>query len=283
MTEKEYIIFCDESDREGKYYSNFYGGLIVGTSNYQRVTDLLNKKKQELNLYGKVKWEKVTGRYLLKYVELIECFFDEVVKTNVKVRIMFRQNVQTPKGLRAEQVEMQYFLLYYQFIKHAFGLEFIEAIDAGTRLRLYFDLFPDTREKAEVFKGFLYALQKFRKFNAARISIAREDIAEVRTEDHVLLQCLDVVLGAMAFRLNDKHKAKPKGMKKRASRTRAKETLYKTILKQIRRIHPRFNIGVTTSLGETLTAKWTDPYLHWSFLPRNAQYDPRLTKQSRKK
>jgi hypothetical protein len=32
MTEKEYIIFCDESDRFGKYYSNFYGGVIVGPS-----------------------------------------------------------------------------------------------------------------------------------------------------------------------------------------------------------------------------------------------------------
>ena len=27
MTEKEYIIFCDESDKRGKYYSNFYGGV----------------------------------------------------------------------------------------------------------------------------------------------------------------------------------------------------------------------------------------------------------------
>jgi len=25
MPEKECLIFCDESDRTGKYYSNFYG------------------------------------------------------------------------------------------------------------------------------------------------------------------------------------------------------------------------------------------------------------------
>jgi hypothetical protein len=32
MPEKEYIIFCDESDASGKYYSNFYGGVLVGSS-----------------------------------------------------------------------------------------------------------------------------------------------------------------------------------------------------------------------------------------------------------
>lgn len=58
--EKEYIIFCDESDREGRYYSNFYGGVIVGASNYERITRLLNEKKSELNLFGEVKWAKVT-------------------------------------------------------------------------------------------------------------------------------------------------------------------------------------------------------------------------------
>ncbi len=32
MPEKEYLIFCDESDTVGAYYSNFYGGVMVGSS-----------------------------------------------------------------------------------------------------------------------------------------------------------------------------------------------------------------------------------------------------------
>ena len=32
MSDKEYIIFCDESDVAGKYYSNFYGGVLVGSA-----------------------------------------------------------------------------------------------------------------------------------------------------------------------------------------------------------------------------------------------------------
>lgn len=103
--EKEYIIFCDESDKEGKYYSNFYGGLIVGASHYERVTAYLNIIKQEQNLYGEVKWEKVTQRYLQKYETLIRHFFREVASKHVKVRIMFQQNAFKPKGLSFEQID----------------------------------------------------------------------------------------------------------------------------------------------------------------------------------
>lgn len=282
MTEKEYIIFCDESDKEGKYYSNFYGGLIVGASQYQRVTQRLNATKQALNLFGEVKWEKVTERYLPKYEALIRQFFEEVANRRVRVRLMFRQNAYVPKGLTPEQKEMQYFLLYYQFIKHAFGLEFIAPTDRGTRLRLYFDQFPDTKEKVERFKGFLLGLQSNKKFRTARIKIAREDITEVRSHDHVLLQCLDIVLGAMAFRLNDKHKEKPPRQKRRGKRTRAKEALYKTILQEIRKIHPNFNIGVTTRT-RTSQGRWEDAYRHWLFQPKSAEYTAHLTKRGQRK
>lgn len=78
MREKEYLIFCDESERDGKYYSNFYGGLLVGASQYERITKRLNAIKLELNLFGEVKWEKVTERYLSKYEILIRHFFEEV-------------------------------------------------------------------------------------------------------------------------------------------------------------------------------------------------------------
>ena len=283
MAEKEYILFCDESDKEGKFYSNFYGGLIVGASQFERVTRRLEQKKHELNLYHEVKWERVTEQYLAKYIELIRCFFEEIAQRNIKVRIMFRQNAHKPRGLRYDQIEMQYYMLYYQFIKHAFGIKHIPPRQEGTRLRLYFDQFPDTGEKVERFKGFLLGLAKSVEFRSAKVTIAKEDIAEVRSSEHVLLQCVDIVLGAMTFRLNNKHKEIPPGKKRRGKRTRAKETLYKFILAEIKKIRPRFNIGMTTSLGGDLTQKWNAPYLHWAFVPSSAEYEPRLTKNGQKK
>jgi len=277
MQDKEFILFCDESDRRGKYYSNFYGGVITGSSQYQRLTDLLNNKKADLNLYQEVKWEKVTEQYLEKYMELIRVFFEEVARGNLRIRIMFRQNAHLPQRLSYQQVDWEYYLLYYQFVKHGFGLEHAEE---NIRLRLYFDKFPDTAEKSEQFKGFLLGLTKTKKWHT--IDIKKEDITEVRSHDHVLLQCLDVVLGAMSFRLNDKHKEVPKGAKKRGKRTIAKEKLYKVILTEIRNIRPGFNIGVSTRT-QALSDRWKIPYMHWAFIPSDEAFDSTLTKPRHKK
>src|ERR1051326_5193388 len=99
MPEKEYIIFCDESEASGKYYSNFYGGVLVGASQYDRISTRLNAEKQRLNLFGEVKWSKVSAQYVTKYEELIRAFFLELRAGHVRVRIMFRQNAHIAVGL----------------------------------------------------------------------------------------------------------------------------------------------------------------------------------------
>jgi len=283
MAEKEYIIFCDESDGHGKYYSNFYGGLIVGSSHYDRITQKLNDKKNELNFFGEVKWQKVTERYLEKYEALIKCFFQEVRLGNVKVRIMFSQNAHQAQGLTSEDHEMGYFKLYYQFIKHAFGLAFIEPQLEGTNLRLYFDQFPDTKEKVEQFKGYLLGLNSNSNFRRAGLNLSKENITEVRSHEHALLQCLDIVLGAICFRLNDKHKDKEAGKYRRGKRTVAKEKLYKTILKEIRETRTYFNIGESTGNDGFIENRWHYVYSHWKFQARETIFIEGATKGGQKK
>ncbi|MCC6329554.1 MAG: DUF3800 domain-containing protein [Acidobacteria bacterium] len=278
MPESEYIIFCDESESEGKFYSNFYGGLIVGASQYRRITERLNAKKAELNLFGEIKWSKVTARYLTKYEDLVQCFFEEIKEGNVKLRVMFRQNAHVAANLSRDDHEMGYFKLYYQFIKHAFGLQYIERSQDVTRLRIYFDQFPDTREKAEQFKGFLQGLGSYRGFRDKNLKLERENITEVRSHDHVLMQCLDVVLGSVCFRLNDRHKAKPSSSNRRGSRTIAKEKLYKRILAEIRSMRPNFNIGESTGQDGDPNNRWRHSYRHWKFRSRESEYNAELTK-----
>lgn len=278
-TEREYILFCDESDRSGAFYSNFYGGLAVGASHYQRVTERLNQKKAELHLFGEVKWEKISEPYANKYIALVQTFFEAVAAGQVRVRIMFRQTAHAAPQLTAEQRDNEFFLLYYQFLKHGFGVAHLPPGQARVRLRLYFDQFPDTSEKAAQFKGFLLGLQRHPAAAAAGVEIFPEDITEVRSHEHVLLQCLDVVLGSMTFRLNNKHKAKHPETGQRGKRTRAKERVYKAILQAIHRIRPGLNIGISTGIAGDLSRRWSEPYLHWAFVPREAQFDKHRTKR----
>jgi hypothetical protein len=269
----EYVIYADESEKSGRYFSNFYGGCLVRSVDHARVREALARAKADAGIGAEAKWGKVTARYLPRYEALMATFFDLVAADRVKVRVMFTQRTYVPTNLSWEQKENAYFLLYYQFIKHAFGLRYANPTGRQIRCRLYLDRLPDTREKVARFKSFLCGLSRSPEFRRARIVIPQDQIAEVRSHDHVVLQCLDIVLGAMQFRLNDKHKAKPRGARTRGRKTIAKEKLYKAIGRHIRRIYPNFNIGISTGIRGDPRNRWFHPYRHWLFIPADHAVD----------
>ncbi|MBV62833.1 MAG: hypothetical protein CMH65_16230 [Nevskiales bacterium] len=267
----ELVIYCDESDASGARFSNFYGGLLVRSRDLAEVRAAVAAKKAELNLHGEIKWQKVTKNYLPKYIAMADTIFDLAADDRIKLRIMFTQNLFRPTGLTTEQREQSFFLLYYQFIKHAFGLPWADLGGEATRLRINFDQLPDTREKCELFKDHIAGLNRNPQFRRAGIQVARDQIAEIDSKRHDLLQCVDIVLGAMQFRLNNKHKVKPAGQWKRGSRTIAKEKLYKHINQRIQALTPwQFNIGVSTGSPNGPEDRWRHAYRHWLFKPAGA-------------
>ncbi len=262
MKIQEYIFFCDESDIKGKYYSNFYGGALVSAQQYIRIVNIIEKTKMDLNLFGEVKWSKVTERYLDKYILLMDCFFREIQEGNIKIRIMFRKENDENAYYSSDQIDQQYFKLYYQFMKHAFKITDIP--ESPVQLRFYFDQFPQTKTKIEEFKKYVSNISSILGRND--IVMAKEDIVEVKSHEHVILQCLDVILGSICFRLNKKHLEKQQGQSIRGKRTIAKEKLYNHIQKNISTIHPNFNVGISTAKSKS---GWNSPYAHWNFIPKD--------------
>jgi len=184
---------------------------------------------------------------------------------------MFRQNTIRHRNLTSEHLENRYFILYYTFLKSAFGLDCSPIVPGGVRLRIYPDQIPDKAVKVERFSDFLLGLARRPEFRTRKITIRREDITGVVSHEHDILQCLDIILGAMNFRLNDLHKAKPErgNNKLRAARTRRKEDVYKHINARIRQIYPGFNIGTSTG-RKAVDSRWADPYRHWRLMPKAA-------------
>ena len=273
---QEYVIYADESAKRGPYFANFYGGALVRSADLLPVQRSLRATASGLGLTAEIKWQKVSGGYLDRYLQLMDAFFDLVAQDQVKVRVMFTQMRHVPIGLTPAHVEEAYYILYYQFIKHAFGLRYSPPGEL-TRLRIYLDELPDSRDLADGFKARLHGLERWSGFREAKLRVPPDQIAEVRSHEHIILQCVDVVLGAMQFRLNDKHKAKPPGKRQRGARTIAKEKLYKHINRRIRDIYPNFNVGASTGTGP-LSDRWNDPYRHWLFIPRNHRIDGTRTK-----
>jgi hypothetical protein len=130
---------------------------------------------------------------------------------------------------------------------------------------------PRHADNVRQFKEYLATLSSVPSFRAAGISIREADITGVSSHSHVILQALDIVMGAMQFRLNDLHKAKPPGLFRRAKRTKAKERIYKHINARICRLRPNFNIGVSTGVDGDLANRWAQPYRHWLFVPSQCE------------
>jgi hypothetical protein len=273
----EYFIWCDESIKEGDIYSNFYGGAIVSSDDVAEIESALRTKKENLHMFQEVKWCKITENYQNKYIELIDSFFDFIAQGKIKVRIMFTDNAWVPKGLTNKQKENEYYILYYQFIKHSFGIDTIRLTSEST-LRIQFDNLPHTKEKSREFKNFIFNLR--RHFLASNMLLYSDGISEIDSKNHDILQCLDIILGSIAFRLNCRHLYIEPGKKRRGKRTRAKEQVYKHINKRIQQLYPEsaFNIGVSTGPKNWTSPFWSMPYRHWVFKSRKAEYD-----ESRKK
>jgi hypothetical protein len=283
---RELVLYCDESDSSGKHFGNFYGGALVESRHLAEVIEQLEDCKIRLNLLGEVRWQKITEPYAEKYIELATIIFKLVRAGKLKIRVMFTQNYFSAHRLTTEQRENGFFLLYYQFLKHAFGLKYAglpTAESAG--VRIYFDKLPDTDEKCAAFKGYVSGLSKNTDFKRAGIIIRQDQLAEIDSKEHVILQALDLVLGAMQFRLNDKHKEKIEGTNRRGKRTKAKERVYKHILSEIKAIYngKAFNIGTNTGRELGMQSLWIDPYRHWLFKSAAGSIRPEFAKKPKHK
>lgn len=264
----EYIIYSDESVSKGELFSDFFGGALVTSCNFNEVNAALEAKKLELNLTGEIKWTKVSVAYLEKYKQMMDLFFSFVKQNKVKLRIMFQESGHSYAPLHQDQIANRYHLLYYQFIKHAFGLRCHDApAGEAVYLKLYFDKMPVSIQESDAFKAHIAYLQNLWQFRKAHILIRPDDIAEIDSHKHSIQQCMDIVLGAMSFHLNNKHLVIPPGATEPGHKTKAKETLFNHILQLIKDADgiDDFDISMTT-LPNRARDRWIIPYRHWKFL-----------------
>lgn len=278
---KRFIIYCDESKSKGRYYSNFYGGALIEAKHRQYIESELASRKGKVA--GELKWTKICPYNEEDYISVIDKFFDMIADGTIKCRIMFTQNINDTSHVESHEEENEYFILYYQFLKHAFGLRYSNPARSGrNHVTIYLDDAPDSREKLDNFKDYLSSLSAFPVFHREKISIAKSDITDVDSKQHIIMQAVDIVLGSMQFRLNEHHKDKPEGQRRRGKRTVAKEKVYKHINARIRSIYPGFNVGTSTARLGGKSDLWNHPYRHWLFKPRDSVEDLSRAKKRKK-
>lgn len=274
------FIWLDESDRHGEFYSNFYGGILVTSRYYREVLDRMRSVVDDLGIKDEIKWQKVNQYHYEKYVRLVDELFALAKEDKLKMRIFFRHNQYAPSRISQEERKADYPMLYYQFIKYAFGLPYADKgiLDS---LTLYLDEIPLRQSERDEFLSHIRGLAKDPVLKAMGLKIADDGIVEVDSKQHLPLQFMDVILGAICFKLNEKDKLKTEGENKVGKRTLLKLKLYKHINARIREIYPNFNIGITTPIRMP-SDSWRQVYRHWSFIPKYHIRDTTRTKRAKK-
>lgn len=271
MTHK-IVVYCDESSKKGSHFSNFYGASVVRSEHIFEIEKSISTTIDAVGLTCELKWNNISPSTYERFIEIIDIYFDFISAGFIKFRCLFTQNVWVPVGLTQDQHKNAYFLLYYQFIKNGLGLSSYNAQFGNRELQLIFDQFPKNSGQISEFKMFLSRLNR-RTLNPNGLALRSENIGEAKSHSHVILQCTDVVLGAMHFRLNDFHLVMPPGKTRRGKKTIAKHKVYKHISKRIRDIYPHFNIGISTGVQGNRANRWLHPYRHWLLVPRLREYD----------
>lgn len=266
------VIYSDESSKKGKHFSNFYGASVLRSEDQPLVESNLRGFIQENGLTCEIKWNNISPDTASRFCGFADRFFDEIEAERLKFRLMFTHNVWRPIGLTQEHIRHQYFILYYLFLKKGIGLEYYRKEFGDRELQLICDQFPHTGAQVAEFRNFLLGLNRL-ILNRNGLELRPELIGEAKSHNHVILQGTDLVLGAMQFKLNGFDKVKPEGKIHRGKKTRAKEAVYRHILKRIWKIYPNLNIGISTGTQGNIQNRWRHPYRHWKLIPSQREYD----------
>lgn len=279
-----YVLYADEAytSAAGLRYHQFFGGALVLEQFIPHLEQTLDRAAGDEGQGWELKWQKVDQMRLSAYLRFMQAFFDELAKGYYRVRVMYLDKFLEPTAITAEQRETAFQRLYYTFIAKAFGWSQAPLSAADDfALRVFFHHLPDKHEKNASLKAFVRAIPNTQAMRQVRLSIPADGIAEVSSKPHRILQAVDTLIGAIGFRLNDRHLIKqPNG--RRGNRTRAKDQLYKYISLRLRSLGVS-NVGITTGKPLGQRSLWSDPVRLWRLQPAEFRRDESWVKKQRKK
>lgn len=92
-----YYIWTDESDTTGKYYANFYGGILIRSEHLEEVLARLSAVVKEQGLENEeIKWQKVNDYTENRYKNVIDVLFVLIIHSHqdmaVASRLQYRNN-----------------------------------------------------------------------------------------------------------------------------------------------------------------------------------------------
>lgn len=195
----DFEVYCDENHPElftsTKPTADYLmiGSLWLPADIRQDIKIKINKLRQEYNIWGEIKWNKVSPSSLNFYKALIDLF--QSYGEQLRFRCIAVDSKQFKKDYCQEDSELGFYKFYYQVLHH-WILDFNR-----------YQIFCDTKTNRDLTR--LSVLKQC--LNNANITSEITAIQSLPSKQVVLIQLSDLLLGMASARLNDT--LKPKGAK----------------------------------------------------------------------
>ncbi len=272
-----YEIYADEAWTHGgeppNRYWRIYGGIFGVQSNLDRLDTRLRSVIAAYGVRGEVKWGKLNAINYDCYVHLANLIFDEIEEGNVKYRQMFldRSYVWVPKRGDPEETELTIqFKLYYQFLKHAFGLQYVPRDPNDDQIDLYVRLDSHTSQRhTDQLRSFAGAFPRILNRRDFSVRVTFHNSSKVPR-----LQICDLLMGAAGSYGNRMHKKRRAGQRGMTQKQQLRLNFCKHIYQRLRQIDAAergskaFNWFETTGLDGTVENLFHHKVRIWKFIPK---------------
>ena len=192
MENKTFNIYCDESchlEHDHKKFM-FLGSVSSAYPQVKRHCKRIDELKRKHNFYAEIKWSNVSMSKLRFYIDLVDYFFD----TDLRFRAIGIEKSKIKCDDFNVSFDDFYYKVYYQLLNYN--------IDTLCHYNVYLDI-KDTLSALKV--------RKLKEILNVRFGVFR-NVQNMRSEESLLMQLADFLMGAISYNVNNEVKANPAKM-----------------------------------------------------------------------
>lgn len=199
---KKVLIYCDESHPMQNDGEDFMvlGALICKESDYQAIFQKISEIKKNNNIDDKFefKWQKINKKQYKAYSELIS-YLAEVKNLYVKINVALGKRILSFNG-EEHSYNTWYHRMYYLMLKNYIRYH----IQKGENNKYY--LYIDKKDTHSSYNYQRIASSLCKCFRSKDSFLAHD----CNSKEHILIQCTDVIIGAVSYFHKKKYVSKYK-------------------------------------------------------------------------
>lgn len=179
---KTFNIYCDESchlENDHKDFM-FLGYITCAYPQVKLHTEQIANLKKKHNFYAEIKWNHVSMSKIKFYTNLIEYFF----ATDLRFRAIGVNKSKVRCEDFGKTYDDYYYTMYYHLLHHNINSEYT------------YNVYLDIKDTLSAYK-----VNKLKNILNVKYGVFRT-VQNIRSEESVLLQLADFILGAVSYNKN---------------------------------------------------------------------------------